>query len=236
MAGQNGGEHTKEEHEHEDPIKKWKRLKAHSKKLVDTTERHHRVAYDTAVEKHLLDEKGLVDYEKLDEDEIQKKFADTMADFYIEKATKYFEVKKEKLDEFDKELLLNAYAGTTRTGLRLLTTQLGKGFKFDDERVVKLREKWMEQINAALSSATESHVEDKDIEGIIKYAKLDEFIDPEHVQREQALQWLKNYDAAGALSPHKIAEDLHRKGLKYLLTEKGKEYLTKKNEEKKKAA
>ena len=112
----------------EDPIKKWKRLRKKVKRVLDTTEIHHHEAYLTAKDKFLMEDKEVV-YDKLDDKEIQEKFADEMANYYIERAKEYFNLQR-NLKDYEKDILLLAYADTTRLGLRQLVTQHGSDFTY----------------------------------------------------------------------------------------------------------
>ena len=181
----------------DDPIEKWKKLKKHADKILDTTERHHRQAYDTAVEKHLIKD-NLVDYEQLEDEEIQEKFANTMADVYIGKAKEYFKVDKE-LDDFQKELLLNAYAGETRTKLRQFVGTHGKKFKFP--LFFQKKAEWMKGLEERLGDAASAHLSDKEIGKIISYTKTDNMVKKDYLTRERAIDILEKFEDAGVITP-----------------------------------
>jgi len=53
------------------------------KKLLDTTEQIHSEVYDQTVRELLMDKDGKVDFTKLDEVEMQEKFAETLKAKYL---------------------------------------------------------------------------------------------------------------------------------------------------------
>ena len=96
-------------------LEKYKKLSKHADQISDTTARHHRQAYDKAVEDILIPEgEKDADYDLLKKTKFQVAFADKMSDFYISKAKDYFGVQKD-LSDLEKELLMKAYSGTTKS-------------------------------------------------------------------------------------------------------------------------
>lgn len=219
-----------EEKEAPEAVKKWKKLQKHAKRILDTTEHHHRVAYDKALKEHLM-EGDLIVYDKLDEDEVQREFAETMSEHYIEQAKKYFKVHKD-LNELEKELLMNAYAGTTKAQLRQLISEHGKSLSFD--KFLEEKKKWLQQLGKALVGATTYHITDEHVEDIIKYVGLEDVIDPENMPREKAIELLRIYEEKGALSPEDAAKSYKAMGLVGVLTKEAKHMLGEKEKKRKK--
>ncbi|HLD06950.1 MAG TPA: hypothetical protein VJC16_05470 [Candidatus Nanoarchaeia archaeon] len=189
--------------QYEDLIKdflKHKKLYKKSQRLISTTDREHRRAYDSAAEL-IVDEEGLIDYEKLDDADMQLKFADKMADHYLSKAKQHLKSKASGEDEFENEMLRKAYSGTTRAELRQYVGQLGKKFTFDEFNSHHIKGNFMREIIKTLSGAAASHIKEKHIPHIVKYTKSGEFLDPSKMRLEDAINLLTKYHAEGPLSP-----------------------------------
>lgn len=234
--GDHGHEEAHGEHDHEekkDIIKTWKKLKKKAQRLLDTTEHHHRKAYLSAEEK-VLTEDGEIDYDKLEKEEHQLKFAEAMTDHYVSQAQKYLKADKD-LDVFQKNTLMLAYSGTTQETLLSLLAQHGKDFK---EKFPGIKNQLTDALRKRLNEVSTAHIRGKKhIEDVLKYTGTHEFVDPKYMPREKALELLDTYEAAGALSKERVAEQYHEGGLGGVLTDKAKayvkEYLTKKEAEKK---
>ena len=114
-------------------ITKYQKLTRKSKQMLRTMERHHRQAYDTAVDDVLMKD-GKIDIDLLDSPEHQDKFAEKMANHYVSKAKQTFNISDAdfgKLDDLEKELLMNAYSGTTKAQLTQYIRTKGKDFTFE---------------------------------------------------------------------------------------------------------
>ena len=205
----------------EDPIKKWKRLRKKVKRVLDTTEIHHHEAYLTAKDKFLMENKEVV-YDKLDDKEIQEKFADEMANYYIERAKEYFNLQR-NLKDYEKDILLLAYADTTRLGLRQLVTQHGSDFTY--KKYSAETPKLIKKLGEKLTGAISEHFTEKHIEDILEETELDKIINPEKLTLPEALGYLEVHEEEG-LSKKGIVKQLKRKK-PYLLTEEGEEYAKK---------
>ncbi len=200
-------------------VSKWKKLKEHADRIVDTTEHHLRKGYDKAVDEHLF-EKGRVDYEKLTKADIKKKFAKTMSDFYLGKAKEYFDIKGD-LDEFQTDTLLTAYADTTQHELKKMVHQHGKDFTYAAFK--KSKDKFLDELSHRMHAVAAEHIEDKDIEDIIKYTKSEDLVNHEYVKREDALGLLATFEESGVVPPKKYVELVRAAGKEYLLADKHKE-------------
>ena len=74
-------------------LKEVKKKQKDLQKILDTVEVTHTKAFLKAAGEHLKDEKGQIDYSKLDKTSVQRKYADTMADHYRGRIMKKFKIK-----------------------------------------------------------------------------------------------------------------------------------------------
>lgn len=192
-------------------ISKYKKLSKKAEQMIHTMERHHRGAYDKALD-DVLTRDGQVDMELLENQENQEKFANKMADHYISKAKQMFKTKDDaKFDDLEKELLINAYAGTTKAQLRQIVKSAGKGFTFDlFYNHEEMRPKMMENIKQKLGTATIGHFDQKHIGDIVKYIGASKFVDDKKMTLQDAIHLLGEYEHEGAVSAKK-----HQKALYY---------------------
>lgn len=187
-----------------DFVEKYKKLKKKAGILSDTKTVHHTKAYGDAAEKHLRDEDGLIDYEKLESPELRLKFADEIADLYRNRAQKLFKSGVKPEDEFESELLVNAMYGVTRAELRQIIGSEGK--KYTLQSHLSAMERVQKEIDKRLRNIALGHITEKHIDDIIKYtqaedaAKKFEFdFKKENIGLPQATDLLAQYDEAGTL-------------------------------------
>ncbi len=188
-------------------ISKYKKLAKKAKQMLNTMDRHHRGAYDKAVD-DIITKNGQVDMDLLDDIKNQEKFADKMADHYLSKAQKVLK-SSGKLDDLEKELLMNAYAGTTKTQLKQLVRQRGKNFTFD-HFYGELKPQLMETIRNNLTSATIGHFNNKHIDDIVRYTGSSKFVDSSKMRLKEALGVLQQYEELGI-----VPEKHHKKEIYY---------------------
>lgn len=200
-------------------VESYKKKKKAADKIIDTMHLHHAKAHTYAIEKVLIDEEGNVDFGKLEKPENQEAFANAMAEVYVDKAKAYFKVNKE-LNDLEKELLLTAYMGVTKSELMEQVATHGKRFNF--EVYNKVKENAMKRIRGRLYTAAGSHIKDKHIDEIIKYTKTEELLDPEAMTGLDAATALSTYEEHGALGEE----------YKDALREAKKEYILKEFKEK----
>jgi len=185
----------------EEENQKYEHLEKHKKriqkvnKLIETTDLHHRQAYNKAVEDILKDESGLIDYELLEKDENQNKFADTMADFYISKAKQALKSDIPEEDELGNEMLMRAYTGFTKAQLKRFVAKDGKRFTY--ERFNKVKDKLSEGMKESLTAVASDHIKEEHIEDIIKYTKLEDKIDATRIDLDKAKGLLGIYQQLG---------------------------------------
>ena len=134
-----------------------------------------------------------------------------MSDFYISKAKQQFKVSDDaKFDDLEKELLMNAYAGTTKGQLKQHIRKKGKDFTFDhfDQEV---KPGLMKQMSQNLYAATTSHLKNEHVGDIVKYTKTDKFLDADKMQIDDAIGVLKSYEANGVVPEKGLKEEIFYK-------------------------
>jgi hypothetical protein len=190
-------------------LTKYKKLKKKADRIIETTDLHHREAYNSAVQKILMNEEGLVDYDKLDDNKTQLKFADAMSDYYLDKAKKYLKSKVSGKDEFENEMLRSAYAGVTKSVIKEMVGQHGNKFKWDTFNRHKKR--FMERVGDTMHGAVRSHLKEEHIDDIIKYTKTEDVIDKNKIRLPEAIQLLDIYHEQGAITKEMVKGTLYAK-------------------------
>ena len=195
-------------------IEKYYKHTEKARRLIETTEHHHRGAYNSAVDKLLLNEAGEVDYDKLKDTKVQTGFADHMADFYLDKAISYFGLKKEdekltkeiKGDVFKKDMMIKAYANTTQDELRNLTRQYQDKFKYDV--FDKAKDEWMKEVAQRLMNTASSHITKDHLEDIVNYTGAGDLVDKDRLLREHGLMLLNLHKDYGKIPDNeKVLEE-----------------------------
>ena len=200
----------KKEDKTPDYISKHKKLYGHAKKLVDTVGQAHSEAYTAAVNKHLVDG-GEVDFEKLDDFKVQEQFVKTMSDLYINKAKAHFKVSKD-LDDLEKEILMQAYTGTTQQELKQTVSRYGKRFThqvFDSVKAQITR-----KVGERLYSSAGAHLNDEHVRDIIKHVGLEDKVDAARINVEEARELLAAFHEEGTVSDSALRENLSSYKLK----------------------
>ncbi len=178
-------------------IAKHEKLYSHAKILSDTAKVAFDKGYLKAVDKHITKD-GQVDYKLLDDDDVQKKFADTMIDMYQKAATKYFGVTKD-LGEVEKGMLMRAYLGTTENTLRTRISQLGK--KFDSEQFSVYKDQSMQEVTSQLYQAAASHIKDEHAEAIVKHIPtLEDRVEGSKLNAQEATRLHRIFIEEGVVS------------------------------------
>lgn len=198
-----------------------------AEKILATVDMHHSEAYTAAANKHLMGEDGLIDYNKLKDEKIGEKFADTMSDFIFDKAATYFGYKKEheaitkklKGDVFKKDALMRAYSGSTQSQYRRFIATSKEKYTFQQHTDEKFKGKLMEDVRATVGQAVGSHLNRSHIDDIIKYTDASKFFTtPKDVSLETALKLLNYHKQSGGLPQKDIDKILQlTDGEQYLL-------------------
>lgn len=203
------------------------------KKLVATTEAVHNEAYIKALDA-IRDERGQVDYDKLDDVKVQDKFLDKMVDHYQSNAVKRLGLKEAPKDEIDREVLLKQYIGITRGELkRLLRTSKSNYTQRNHE---KIRDQLIKKQTGELEPLRHSHFEEEHLGDIVKYTGVEEHVDADKITAQHAadlLDKLKENRGQKLTLSHvgflaNTPEDQGGWGSTVYLTKKAKEELKKK--------
>lgn len=183
-------------------IKKYKSLKKKAKKITDTTEIEHSKAYLAAAE-ILKNEEGQIDYEKLEEPEVQEKFVSKMTEHYLERANKYFGSKVKPEDELQVNQLLKTYAGITRDQLSRFVKTFGE--EYTQKKHEAVRDKFMDEVREELAKTTAAHLKEEHAPDFLKGMKgIDDIVDKEKVTLNDALILYNIYEKYGDITPKSI--------------------------------
>lgn len=217
-----GKEHEKGHGDSHEAIDKWEKLRSHAQRILDTTELHHREAYGHAAKEHLTDEEGQLDFERLEDEDLQKKFSESMADFYSEKAKKYFKVQGD-LSKLEKDTLLSAYSGFTRETLRDFVGRYGKDFNYTlfSQQTGQI----MRGLRQRLLAAAASDIEDKHIEDIVQHVGAEDVVKSDAIKKEEGVVLLEQYREG--VGPKGYAKALREAGAAYALKGKYKGRISK---------
>ncbi len=203
----------KKKEEVPDHISKFYKLQKKADQMITTMHRHHRGAYDKAID-DVLTKDGQVDMEMLEDTKTQEKFANVMADHYISKAKRLFKTKDDaKFDDLEKELLMNAYAGTTKAQLRHLVKTHKKGFTFE-HFYGKEVPGMAKHIKDNLAAAASSHIQEENLDDILKYTGADKHIKKDILERDHGIALLDIYKQMGTISSKMIEDNFGKKYLK----------------------
>ena len=192
-------------------VTKYYKLKKKVTGFMRTVDRHHRQAYDHAVDEVLGDITNLDD---LDDSKKQLAFADEMSNFYVEKAKKYFKTDKD-LDELEKELLVKAYANSSKQTLRELVKQNGGDFEFD-KFYVNAKQVFIEPIRKQLTLAAGYHIKEEHLDDIIKYTNAGELLKRDYLDVDVATDMLDHFKKYKKITPA-FLKDLKRSGKDYVV-------------------
>lgn len=192
-------------------IAKYDALLKKARKIADTTEHEHSVAYSTAAEALLRDEEGNIDYELLENPDVQQQFADKMTDHYLSKANKLFKAKLKKEDVFQKDLLLRAYAGITKTELEHLIRTHGK--KYTLPRHEEVKSELMKKIRQELHRTAASHLKEEHVTDLVRHMGIEDIVDASKMRIEDAASLYPLYKERGPLSEETIRDIYREQGV-----------------------
>ena len=201
-----------------DYIAKHKKLYHHARKLYDTVAHTHSEAYAAAVNKHLL-EAGEVDFDKLDDIKVQDQFVKTMSDMYISKAKAHFKVSKD-LNDLEKDLLMQAYSGTTNQQLKQVVGKYGK--RFTHQQFEAIKNQIQRNVGERLYASAGGHLTDEHVKEIVKHVGLENRVDISKVDVDEARQLLEVFHREGSVSDSTLAEILDSYKIKKKKEEKKK--------------
>ena len=167
------------------------------RKLLDTTHAVHSEAYQKAMDT-IRDDKGQIDYEKLEDVKIQDGFLDKMMDHYLSSAVKSLGLKEKPKEEFEQDILLQNYVGVTRGELkRILRSDKSE---YTLKRHEGIRDKLIEKQTGRLLPLRSAHLENKHIEDILKHTGVQDYIAKDRIHIEHAAGLLDLYKGKGQIT------------------------------------
>lgn len=193
-----------------DFVEKYQSLDKKRKLIIDTIRHHHHEAYLSAAGEHLKDKTGrYIDLEKLDDEDTRKKFVDSMATFYRDKAKGILKAGVKPEDEFENEIMMQAVYGVSKEALRHALTEGKKDYTLEVHQ--KQVKEIVDAIDKNLRGISTGHISEKHIDDIIKYTKADEAAKKLGYEfnkglftREHAAGLLKDYLALGNITKQAV--------------------------------
>ena len=200
----NDNEKAPEDMELEELVEWIREQRSRRDKIVATTELTHSDAYNKAIKKLLKDEKGDIDYNKLDDADTQLKLVREMTKHYLEAAKEYFKVDidtedLENEDSLKADMLLKAYAGVTKGYLHSLISQHRSGYTLRKHN--EMASDLVDQIKKELTGTIYAPLKGEHAEDVVKHIKADEFLDHERMDRGDLVTALETYFANDVVSP-----------------------------------
>src|SRR3989344_3768043 len=158
--------------------------------------------YKTAVKTHLLDENGQVDYDRLDYEDVQEKFAKDMLDSHV----KELEKKHGKFkDDFHQAVMLKAYKGFTAEELREKVKNYGSKLTHDVYHGEVVPE-FTRSVQQHLYTNSTDHLSDKDVGDITKALNLEDKLS-QPLTKEEARQLLLRWRVNDKYLPEKFLRE-----------------------------
>ena len=185
-------------------IKKHSKLHDKAKRLFNTAENTHIEAYNSGVKEVLTGKDGLINYDQLEEHKNQEKLANHMSDIYVAKAKQVLKVSGD-LDEVEKDMLMNAYAGTTRSEIRELIKRQGKDLShqaFTNE----MNRRYLPQLQQRLYAAAGQHIQEEHVGGIVKHLGLEGKLKVEQIDIVEARNLLLQHEESGTISDQALRQ------------------------------
>jgi hypothetical protein len=177
-------------------IKKFKERYKNIQMMLDETSSKHHEASAYALNKLREEGKSSLDLDDADE---AKKFAKHLSDFYIKQIDNKF--KNTEINEVEKDLLLEQYAGASTSKLEQFALQYGKKLP---KILPQIHGEHVEELGKKLYANMHNTVQKDHIEDIAKFTKL-KYIDHNYLEKEQAGQILQEYfEKDGHVDEHKF--------------------------------
>jgi len=186
----------------EEEFKALKDMLKKKDKLISTTALVHSQVYNAAVEEHLMDEDGKVDYDKLKKTDMQEKFADTMRKHYLEAAKRSLGIKVDK-GELEEELLLKAYTGATSDFIKQHIGTKKHGYDLDYHK--KISDELKGAQNEELEKVIYGKIKEKHIPELVKRLGIIDNVNANKMRKEDIIGLTKLYfDQEEILGPKQL--------------------------------
>ena len=199
-----------------DYIAKHHKLYTHATQLSDTASHTHTEAYTAAVSKHLMKD-GVVDFEKLDNDAVQKQFVKTMSDLYVSRAKEHFKMSKD-LNEVEEDLLMQTYVGVTQGLLKEQVNRYGK--RFTHAQFDQIKHQIQQQLSKRMYASAGQHLDQANVGGIIKHVGLESKLDSGKVTVDEARELLETFHREGSIPDTALREHVAQYKIKKKDTKK----------------
>jgi hypothetical protein len=200
-------------------VEKYLKKKEYIDKVVNTTEHIHTDVFTRAADELLKDEKGLIDYKRLDDEVTQDQMLDKLVEGYLEKVKAVAHVDTADLSEEEQDIVLHKYVGVTRDSLKKKLREHGSDYTHEQHQ--GYRDAHVKRVKEELSPLAGQHITEEHLEDIVKYMSAEEVIDVEKMKPtpELAAGLLDLYKRVGALT----YEGLKDTNVKHILKKKGGE-------------
>jgi len=193
--------------------------------ILNTTKAEHSAAYLSASD-ILKDEKGDIINDKLKDKETRKKFLDKLIDHYLTSIAEKEGIDIPK-DEFGQDIILSQYLKITRGEFKRFIDTNKENYTQDLHE--KLRDEVIKKQTQELMLLRHGHLEKDNLDDILNYTGVADYIDKERIQIDHAVSLLDYFKDEGQISLPKLREltiksqDKGGWGSDVYLTEKGKE-------------
>lgn len=148
-------------------------------KIIDTVEHDHGKTYYDAAEEVLRDDKGQIDYKRLDPnkngDKYHKIMAKKMSDKYLDKIVKKLKINPKDYSTEELDQITHGFFGTNEGILLDLIGKYGVGFTHEAYKKEHVKEH-LSNLTNALTPRIYSHINAEEIPNILKDIGADKFI------------------------------------------------------------
>lgn len=196
--------------EENDPIKEFYAKHKQAKLMINTTEIEHGKAYMSAVDKHLRNEQGNVDYDLLENEGIRHDFIDAMVDHYVSAAKAALKSELGGKTELEKHILVKAYAGITKSDLADVIHEKKSEYtkRVHDQHAAQLTGKQSNELMKIVGN----HLKKEHIPKVVDYTKTTGQVNIDMMKPEDAGYLLSAYDEGkSAVTPTHLEGKLYSK-------------------------
>jgi hypothetical protein len=167
---------------HEKDYETFKKEHKLVQKTRDTMQLYHNDVMTSAIKKHLLDDGGEIDYNRLKTKSYQTLLADEMTKGYDKYISEYYKTDLKSLPKNRKELVRKNLMGVNSSFLNNTIEQLQDKFTID-AYTNEVIDKHLEQVVQTLAEGTYAHINPEDIPKLLKLAKLDDKFDEKMIDQ-----------------------------------------------------
>ncbi len=173
-----------------------------AKQVGNMMEMNHALAYNAAIIKNIGTKNGRLNYDLLKNDDKQIAVADDIAKHHIQAAQDFFKSKLAKGSEMEKQLLMNAYAGTTQGELRQLFNRYKD--KLDLNTYNNVKTDLINPIRQKMATVAMAHLKRDHINDIVNYTKSGDIVNKDALGINEGATLLTMYKRDGGISADKL--------------------------------